>query len=396
MGYERYGLSENPFPGDAIINPYAGDKKRNGSIFAVNARRKTIHLFEKRFIGRTTSFDDRQKIGFLWAEGDRESGRGVGKTALLVYMKHLVNEGWGSAYWGEGRRILSLYVSFSQQIRDYPVEHICQLALVACLQENLFNVVRTTPGVNKTSLTAAGVSDEFATHVMAGDVEDYLKSFRKDRSLHLPRPPRDMLLLSSAKNLFLKQTVLCLQVAGFSGGVLFIDDIENITDQSGRKHLETFAKDLGSAYLRGDNPQARDQFLSLVLTTHSSAARRLAEAWEVSGLAAAYPMDPAGESSVEVPRPDVAGSLDMIKEYLDASRVPSWTGDPLSPFDHDAVELVVQRTAFHPRKYISACHRILKAALEEGVEHVTRDFAANRVQESARPVDDELPGLDEL
>lgn len=78
MGYEVYGLRENPFPkGGAIIKPESKDPRENGSIFSTNARAKEIEDFERKFLGIKTCFDDRLRCGFIWAEGDRGSGRGM-------------------------------------------------------------------------------------------------------------------------------------------------------------------------------------------------------------------------------------------------------------------------------------------------------------------------------
>ena len=66
MGYEIYGLKDNPFPkGGAILKPESTDPRENGSIFSVNARAKEIKEFEEKFIGIKTSFDDRIRCGFL-------------------------------------------------------------------------------------------------------------------------------------------------------------------------------------------------------------------------------------------------------------------------------------------------------------------------------------------
>src|SRR5437867_12128358 len=101
MGYETYALTSNPFPtGGAIIQPESKDPRNNGKIFSKNARQKEIKEFDQKFIGANTSFDDRLRCGFLWAEGDRTTGRGMGKTSLALYMKHRINEGYGKDYFG--------------------------------------------------------------------------------------------------------------------------------------------------------------------------------------------------------------------------------------------------------------------------------------------------------
>ena len=119
MGYEIYGLKENPFPrGGAILRPESTDSRENGSIFSVNARAREIQEFEEKFIGTKTSFDDRYRGGFLWAEGDRVTGRGMGKTALPVYMRHRINDGYGKDYFNGKEKFFCSYISFKEQIKS--------------------------------------------------------------------------------------------------------------------------------------------------------------------------------------------------------------------------------------------------------------------------------------
>src|SRR5713101_3782466 len=118
MGYELYGLTDNPFPrGGAIIKPESTDPRENGSIFSVQARQKEIREFENKFLGAKTCFNDRLRCGFLWAEGDRVTGRGMGKTALALYMRHRINDGYGKSFFDGKERILCIYVSFTLQIK---------------------------------------------------------------------------------------------------------------------------------------------------------------------------------------------------------------------------------------------------------------------------------------
>lgn len=397
MDYGAYALRENPFPVDAVINPFSADRKRNGAIFAAEARKDLIANFEGRLLGSRSGFGDRNRLGFVWAEGDRDTGRGIGKTALLLYMKHLINRSWREEAPGTGHRVISLYVSFDQQIKDYLVEHLCQLALVACLKDDVFGYLRTTRGITQGDLIPHGVSRDFADHIVAGDMRDWLESLRSDHSLEIPRPPRDLKLLNMAKRLFLSDTVAALEAGGFEGGILMVDDAENMIDQPGRKYLEGFAKDLGNAYLRADNTQARDQFFSLVFTTHSNAARRLGEAWKVSGLSAAYPLEPEGPSSVEVPKPSPRDALQMVRAYMEAYRVAGVSvPSPFHPFTEEAVLAVVSANSNHPRRYLSSLHRLLKEAVQKGIPVIDKAYVSQHLPAEGPVEAAHLPELDEL
>ena len=83
-----------PFPSDGFVDPYSTDPRTNGSIYAVATAQSAISKFESLLI-RPDDFPNRVRLAYLWAKGDSESGRGVGKTALLRYFRHRINNDWG-------------------------------------------------------------------------------------------------------------------------------------------------------------------------------------------------------------------------------------------------------------------------------------------------------------
>lgn len=91
--YAPLRLTNNPFLQDAILRPRSKDPRANGEIFADGCRREVISRFEKLLI---TDFDNRARLSLLWSDGDKESGRGTGKTALLRHFQHRINRDWGS------------------------------------------------------------------------------------------------------------------------------------------------------------------------------------------------------------------------------------------------------------------------------------------------------------
>jgi hypothetical protein len=93
--YEALGLTNNPFPSDPIIRPRSPDRRTNGAIFADGCRKEVISRFDKLLL-RGADFDNRARLALLWSEGDKESGRGTGKTALLRHFQHRINKDWGS------------------------------------------------------------------------------------------------------------------------------------------------------------------------------------------------------------------------------------------------------------------------------------------------------------
>ncbi len=386
MNYADFRLKENPFPPPpAILNPFSADPKVNGQIFATKARERELAAFQLKFM-RPESFQNRYRLGFLWAKGDPEE-RGQGKTAFLVYLRHRINDGWGSKML-PNEKACALYVDFPTVIKDYPLEHISQCALTSCIRDEVFSQVKASlenkarelgiPDVNNwvlESLIAKRVERQFAKAIADGTVEDYLKSMRKDRSLDIPRPPRDTLLLTKTNNLFFTHTVRALQAAGFAGGFLFIDDIERITDLPGRKHLETFAKNLGIILFRSDSEQAIGRFFTVVLTTHATAALKLSSAWVAAGLAGVYPINPEADNSIELPSLSTEGALEVFDAYLREARTGESVADrPYDPFETDAARSLVEWFGNHPRLFLSNAHSMLEQARASNVRVLDKGF----------------------
>ena len=320
MGYEIYGLKENPFPrGGAILKPESTDPRENGSIFSVNARAGGIREFEEKFIGIKTSFDDRYRCGFLWAEGDRVTGRGMGKTALAIYMRHRMNDGYGKNYFNGKEKFFCSYISFKEQIKS-KVAFLYKEAFRSFIRDGIFSHVSS---VSKNDLVKAGVYEEFAEAVANNAVKDYLESLSRYRIEEMSTA-WDQKFLVKLPDLFLNQTVRSLRTAGFKGGILVIDDIENLTDKSTRAEIENFIKDFGLAFFRAGNEASNANFYTIILTTHYQSAQKISQAWTVAGLSPSFPLVPGGHASLLTCKPDMEQCIDIVKQHLEYFRDKSF------------------------------------------------------------------------
>lgn len=385
MGYEIYGLKENPFPrGGAILKPESTDPRENGSIFSVNARAREIQEFEGKFISTKTSFDDRYRCGFLWAEGDRVTGRGVGKTALAIYMRHRMNEGYGKDYFNGKEKFFCSYISFKEQIKSR-VAFLYKEAFRSFIRDGIFSHVSSS--LSKNDLVKAGVYEEFAEAIANKAVKDYLESLSRYR-LEEMSTAWDQRFLVKLPDLFLNQTVRALGAAGFKGGVLVIDDIENLTDRSTRAEIETFIKDFGLAFFRTGNEASNTSFYTIILTTHLLSAQKISQAWTVAGLSPSFPLVAGGHASLLTRKPDTEQCMDIIKQHLEYFRDESFAlPEEFYPFKREAIEAVIRECDFHPRRFLSRFNRIIVEALSKDVKEITSEFAKTvpEIQEEAAP-----------
>lgn len=414
--YEGLALTNNPFTADPIIRPRSPDPRTNGSIFADGCRREVITRFE-RLLVRPEDFDNRARLALLWSEGDKESGRGTGKTALLRHFQHRINRDWGATEF-KHFSAAALYICFPDQVdRQFSEQlawaglldaHDSRLVRAAAATLRLSEIERRWPEqyakfvehvvaqeaagrdsvdviFDEEALVAQGLTEEDLhgavverltdaevraplADALAGDkLDDYLCSLRRDGQLRPYYVQRDMKGLTQAKQILFDDFVRFLREAGFSGAYLFIDDIENLTDQMSNKETIEFAKELALCLVRPGRAAGDFRFYSGVLTTHQQAATKLARGWGEAGLQGVARLDPTADTSVKVPLPTEDGALEMLTEYIKHHRLPGHESvGLLHPFTEAAARRLVSgvKPALHPRSFLQKAHFAVRRAVD--------------------------------
>ncbi|MFA6242301.1 MAG: hypothetical protein WC655_15310, partial [Candidatus Hydrogenedentales bacterium] len=87
--YERFFLSENPFPPEPVVNPESSDKRVNGQIYVEEIRASELKRIEDNFIKHPQSDPMHLRLGLI--ADTSYIGRGNGKSAFLVNLKHRIN-----------------------------------------------------------------------------------------------------------------------------------------------------------------------------------------------------------------------------------------------------------------------------------------------------------------
>lgn len=438
--YEALGLTNNPFPSDPIIRPRSPDRRTNGAIFADGCRKEVISRFDKLLL-RGADFDNRARLALLWSEGDKESGRGTGKTALLRHFQHRINKDWGSTEFKTFSAAV-IYVCFPDQVDRLFSEQLAWSALLdadesglieaASAMLRLAEIRKRWPEESEVLLKAmeqaqaaghdevkvlfddealeasgldvkvvvsavierltdveikSGVAQAFAT----ANLKDHLRSFRRDREVTPYYVQRDTKGLTHAKDVLFNDLVLFLKEAGFAGAYLFIDDIENLTDQMANRETIEFAKELALCLVRPGRASGDLRFFSGVITTHQQAATKLARGWGEAGLQGVARLDPQADTSVKVPLPSEDGALEMLAEYITTHRTSGKeTLDRLHPFTEAAARKLVSgvKPALHPRSFLQKAHFAVRQAADDGqtsigVAQVEKIFTDTGIEASA-------------
>ena len=405
--YEILGMRDLPFPTEAVLNPYSHDERKNGMIYAENIVHDQIDKFERLLVPKD-DFPNRVRLAYVWAKGDQESGRGMGKTALLRYFRQRVNKDWGETEFGGQFSASVIYVSFPSQVDRRYHGATCALRAhrhhenrsagcfprrapsgvmkpeqaEAVLKDDegedepgnlLNNELLTKRGVDPAALDSAvmekllaeGVEKNAARALSTGTFPAYLKSFRKDGALEPLYIPRDTKILDYSRQLLFNDIVNYFRAAGFGGGYLFIDDIENLVDQMSRSERIEFAKEFGLCTVRPGYANTAYNFFSCVLTTHQQASVSLSQAWGEAGLSAIARLDPASPNSIELPLPSKDQAREIIVAHLDHYRINAAEKGSIKPFTEDGIEeLLKNRQLLHPRVLLTTASKVIAHAVD--------------------------------
>jgi hypothetical protein len=412
----------------------------NGKIFADGCRKEVISRFEKLLL-RGADFENRARLALLWSEGDRESGRGTGKTALLRHFEHRINHDWGCSEFKHFSAAV-IYVCFPDTVDRLFSEQLAWAALLDAEESGLIRaasamlrlaeIQRRWPkqggafleevksaeaagrdsvdvlfedsalesaGLNVADVVSAVVerlSDaelkSASAEALAGaNLKGHLSSLRRDGEVRPYYVQRDTKGLMHAKDILFNDLVRFLKEAGFAGAYLFIDDIENLTDQMANKETIEFAKDLALCLLRPGRASGDTRFFSGVLTTHIQAATKLAKGWGEAGLQPVARLDPTADTSVKVPLPTEDGALEMLAEYIVNHRLPGKGAlDRLHPFTDAAARRLVTgvKPALHPRTFFQKAHFAVRQAADDKlnsieVAHVQKLLTSTGLEASA-------------
>jgi len=193
---------------------------------------------------------------------------------------------------------------------------------------------------------------------------------RKDGHLDPLYVPRDTKILDYSRTILFDDIVRYLRAAGYGGGYLFIDDIENLVDQMARRDRIEFAKEFGLCTVRPGYANTEYRFFSNVLTTHQQASVSLSQAWGEAGLPAIGRLDPTSPNSVELPFPSKEQGRGIIVAHLDFYRMKKEELGSIKPFTEDGIDALLGGPTVHPRETLSKAARVVQHAIDKGQSQI--------------------------
>lgn len=403
--YERFHLTENPFPTEPV-NRDSSDRRINGAIYEAEIRTKEYAQIESAFLKQPQSDRNRLRLGYI--RDTSYIGRGNGKSAFLVNLARIINRNYCLDISDDVNKCFAVYVTPEPGGRTKTFSAFLDLVFEAMLKAGIIDICLTairleaasTLYPDKDFVSLAGGDDVLVAKL---DTAEWWQSQGVDinklataitENEHLQELPSDFPLMAGRRSLFqpfittndlrdyyvnvarkgrakhdfvLSHMVHMFAAAGFNGAYLLVDDFERIPDfQSGRQRKD-FAIELRSALLDGPYTNARMGFYTALLVLHAGVEQLVSEAWSSSGLENRYPITPKIESGHWI----AFGKLTrnhvslLLKKYLTAYRLPTFTGDELAPFSPDAISLIAEINENNAAKILQSCWNLLEKAVEE-------------------------------
>ena len=327
---------------------------------------------------------------------------------MLRFFQRRINDDWGDTQFNGRFPSVVIYVSFTDGVDRRWMEQLAWGALVDICRNDVLRdslaalrlehlsddqvnaVVKTDDGVDngnlldnaileanqiapaeldnavEDSLVKTGVDRDLARFLARGEFEIYLRGLRRDGNLLPYYVPRDTKGLEYSRRLLFNDLVRYLRAAGYAGGYLFVDDIENLTDQMQRRHRLEFAKEFGLCTVRPGYANTEHNFFSCVLSTHQQSSLALSQAWNEAGLSAMARLDPNASTSVELPLPTLDQARAIVIAHLDYFRIDQDANGTAAPFTTDGMSVLVGRSP-HPRDLLVNAARAVQRAADKGV-----------------------------
>jgi len=107
--FEKYNLTENPFPSSPFVNPESNDARSNGGIYEPNIRIDEYDNIKKNFLAFPQSDPNHLKLGYIIDTS--YIGRGNGKSAFLVNLQKEINQDFGLNISGGLNKCFALVLS---------------------------------------------------------------------------------------------------------------------------------------------------------------------------------------------------------------------------------------------------------------------------------------------
>ena len=406
--FERFNLSENPFPSEPVVNKDSADKRINGNIYEIEIRRKEYEQIIDWFIKKPQSEPNHLRLGYIIDTS--YIGRGNGKSAFLINILHDINREYCLDISNNLNKCFGVYVAPEPggRTKTFPIfldilfksilasnvikSSLATLRLEAIsekfpqlvsklevldedtatdnlndskwLLENGFDL-KAISGIILRNKSLQGLPPDFPLFLHRGNLFDHFIT-QDDFEVHYTH-----LKKSSERLTFVfTELIRFFQAAHFNGAFILVDDFERIPDFQSARQKRDFALELRACLFDGLYLNARIGFYNFLLVLHAGVPRLISDAWAESGMENRAPISPLTISKHVIPFEKLSHdhATLLLRKYLAEYRIDPAKPDPLFPFTEGAVAKIGELAEYNAAKILKIAYDLLDKASDTSTQ----------------------------
>lgn len=417
--FQKFKLTDNPFPSEPTVNKDSEDRRINGAIYEVDIRRKEYEQLKTVFLKQPQSDPNHLRLGYIMDTS--YIGRGNGKSAFLVNLQQNINKEYCLDISEELNKCFAIYVTPELSGRTKTFSSFVEVFFQAILRSRIIETCLA-------SLRLEAISELYPQFNLETEDEELLITNLNSRQWfqqhnlevlkitnfiykneYLQAIPYDFPLFNERNTLtssFVSQLdfeqyylnlkrgkerldfvfshlVRFFQAASFNGAYILVDDFERIPDFQSPRQKKDFALELRSCLFDGLYVNAKVGFYNFFLVLHAGVPRLMSEAWAESGMENRAPLSQKTASKHIIPFEKLSrehASL-LLKKYLSEYRMNDMISNTLFPFQEEAVSKMGELSEYNAAKILKMAYDLLdKAAELEGQTIIDGQFVNDQTE----------------
>ena len=422
--FQRFNLTENPFPPEPMVNQESSDKRINGYIYEIEIRRNEFDKIQTSFLSRSKISPSHLRLGYI--VDTSYIGRGNGKSAFLINLQQKINKNYCLDLSEGLNKCFSVIVTPEPggRTKTFPLLvdvifnsllklDIINYCLASIKLQTLLNIegdFKIDPELLKDENNVVSMLNSkkwFADNNI--DLNKILKSvYSKPEFQDLPP---DFPLFKGKSSLFsamatqedfenyymdtlrrkedkidfvFSHLVRLFQAANFNGAFILIDDFERIPDFQSARQKKDFALELRSAMFDGSSINARIGFYTFFFVLHAGVHRLISDAWTESGMENRSPIAQLPDNNHIIPfeKLNMEHAFLLIKKYLDEFRIDKTSSDHFFPFSKGVIKSIGEMSEYNASKMLKMAFELLEKAIDDNsVLNINNDFFEQHIKD---------------
>ncbi|MCP4353854.1 MAG: hypothetical protein GY795_51055 [Desulfobacterales bacterium] len=405
--YEKFNFTQNPFPAKPSVTIGSQDYRENGSIYLPELRKKGQLKFEQLLIPHPDRTQVRS-ISFLMDYATRR-GRGIGKTSFLHHQRNRITEDFGNELSGGTEVMFAIYVSPLPDGKTRKFWQFYKLLTQELVRQDIISAamwrLRAFSGVIPDAVLAEIGSDPQNTignndwlskkkvnvtwnlnHTIQNQLQRL--GIRHDLAENLTRfghsandfeqhflDLSDYTWKNDNDQLFFNDFVKVLTAAGFTKGLILVDEVEKIITPQNTQERRSFTDSLRYFFIDGQCENARFSFYRLLLTIHPYVQELLNPHWSSTGLDrfAALSGGLDSEYTIYFEPLNQESAIPLAMAYLNASRISDDHKETFEPFNSEALAEALMLSGRVPGVFLTLLNNAIEKAIQSGWQQIGVD-----------------------